>query len=54
MGELVKPNFITQHFEITLKNNGLKKIRFHDLRHPYVKPTTKKYLFFLVPMIQLS
>ena len=33
MGELVKPNFITQHFEITLKNNGMKKIRFHDLRH---------------------
>lgn len=26
----------------------------HQLRHPYVKPTTKKYLFFLVPMIQLS
>ena len=26
----------------------------HDLLHPYVKPTTKKYLFFLVPMIQLS
>ena len=33
MGELVKPNFITQHFEIVLKNHGLKKIRFHDLRH---------------------
>jgi hypothetical protein len=32
----------------------LPRIRFHDLRHPYVKPTTKKYLFFLVPMIQLS
>ena len=30
IGELVKPNFITQHFEIVLKNNGLKKIRFHD------------------------
>ena len=29
-------------------------VRFHDLRHPYVKPTTKKYLFFLVPIIQLS
>ena len=41
MGELVKPNFITQHFEIVLKNHGLKKIRFHDLRHPYVKHTTK-------------
>ncbi|MCI5699784.1 MAG: hypothetical protein MR308_05260 [Lachnospiraceae bacterium] len=25
MGELVKPNFITQHFEIVLKNHGLKK-----------------------------
>ena len=33
---------------------GVKRIRIHDLRHPYVKPTTKKYLFFLVPMIQLS
>lgn len=27
---------------------------FHTLRHPYVKSTTKKYLFFLVPTIQLS
>ncbi len=41
-------------------NNGkptdqqLPRIPFHGLRHPYVKPTTKKYLFFLVPMIQLS
>lgn len=34
--------------------SGVKKIRIHDFRHPYVKPTTKKYLFFLVPMIQLS
>lgn len=33
IGELVKPNFLTQHFEIVLKNHGLKKIRFHDLRH---------------------
>lgn len=33
IGELVKPNFLTQHFEIVLKNNGLKKIRYHDLRH---------------------
>ena len=41
MGNLIKPNFITQHFEILLKKNNLKKIRFHDLRHPYVKHTTK-------------
>lgn len=32
-GVRVCPNYITQHFEILLKNNGLKKIRFHDLRH---------------------
>lgn len=35
MGNLIKPNFITQHFEILLKKNNLKKIRFHDLRHTY-------------------
>ena len=33
LGDLVKPNFITQNFAIILANNGLKKIRFHDLRH---------------------
>jgi integrase len=33
MGERIKPNFITQNFAITLMNNNLKKIRFHDLRH---------------------
>ena len=43
IGELMKPNFITQHFEILLAKNKLKKIRFHDLRHPYVKHTTKNF-----------
>lgn len=33
LGERIKPNFITQNFAITLANNNLKKIRFHDLRH---------------------
>ena len=33
---------------------SLLPVHAHMLRHPYVKPTTKKYLFFLVPMIQLS
>ena len=33
LGELVRPNFITQNFTIVLANNKLKKIRFHDLRH---------------------
>ena len=26
----------------------------HTIEHPYVKSTTKKYLFFLVPTFQLS
>ena len=33
MGILIKPNYITQHFKIVLKKNGLKLVRFHDLRH---------------------
>ena len=26
---------------------GVKSIRVHDIRHPYVKPTTKKFITFL-------
>lgn len=33
LGELIRPNYITQHFARVLKNNKLRKIRFHDLRH---------------------
>lgn len=33
MGHLLEPNFVTQHFSLLLERNGLKKIRFHDLRH---------------------
>ena len=33
LGERIRPNYVTQHFGIVLKNNNLKKIRFHDLRH---------------------
>ena len=28
------------------KKTGAKKIRIHDIRHPYVKPTTKKFITF--------
>lgn len=37
IGELVKPGYITQHFPNMLEKNDMRKIRFHDLRHPYVK-----------------
>jgi len=33
LGEWAKPGYVTQNFALTLKNHGLKKIRFHDLRH---------------------
>lgn len=32
-GKLFRPEYITNHFQIILKNNGLRHIRFHDLRH---------------------
>ena len=32
-GKLFRPEYITDHFQIILKNNGLRHIRFHDLRH---------------------
>ena len=28
------------------RETGVKRIRIHDLRHPYVKPTTKKFITF--------
>jgi integrase len=33
IGELVKPDFLTQSFPLFLKNHGMRHIRFHDLRH---------------------
>lgn len=32
---------------------GVKKIRVHDLRHPYVKPKTKKFITFFEVFGQL-
>ena len=33
MGRLFRPNYITDHFKLLLKQHGLRHIRFHDLRH---------------------
>ena len=33
MGKLFRPNYITDHFKLLLKQHGLRHIRFHDLRH---------------------
>jgi integrase len=32
-GNLIKPNYVSQHFKLLLRNNGMPHIRFHDLRH---------------------
>ena len=54
-GKPMNPCTFTYRFKLILKANNLPlDLSVHSLRHPYVKPTTKKYLFFLVPMIQLS
>lgn len=41
MGERWKPRYLSDGFKRILEQNGLRRIRFHDLRHPYVKHTTK-------------
>ena len=33
LGELVKPGWLTQTFPEFLKKHGMRRIRFHDLRH---------------------
>ena len=33
IGEPIKPGYLTQHFPALLEKKGLKRIRFHDLRH---------------------
>lgn len=33
IGELMRPNYISDYFSRLLRENNLKKIRFHDLRH---------------------
>ena len=32
-GKLITPNFVSDHFKIMIKKYGLRKLRFHDLRH---------------------
>ena len=41
MGNILNPRSVTANFSKLLEQNGLRHIRFHDLRHPHVKHTTK-------------
>ena len=40
-GDDIKHDYISKKFNKLLKANNLPSIRYHDLRHPYVKHTTK-------------
>ena len=33
LGQPFKPNYVTQHFKLFLRNNSLREITFHELRH---------------------
>lgn len=48
MGNIFNPRSVTANFSKLLEQNGLRHIRFHDLRHPYVKHTTKIFSLCLM------
>ena len=50
MGNLILPNTVTDNFAQLLKEHGLRKIRFHDLRHPCASLLLKQG----VPMKQIQ
>ena len=33
LGSLITPQYVSNHFQVILRESGLRKIRFHDLRH---------------------
>lgn len=38
--------YLSHEMDRGCKESGVKRIRVHDLRHPYVKPKTKKFYLF--------
>ena len=50
LGDLFRPSYVTQHFTIILRNNNLRRIRFHDLRHTFASILINQE----VPLINIS
>ena len=44
-GGPISPDSVLHMLHRVLKRAGLPRVRFHDLRHPYVKHTTKNIIF---------
>lgn len=43
----ISKSYLHHEMDRGSKAASVKRIRIHDLRHPYVKPTTKKFASFL-------
>ena len=50
LGERMRVEYLTNAFPKFLESHGLRRMRFHDLRHPYVKPTTKIFSLRLMDL----
>ena len=48
MGNLISPHYLTTAFPKLLEKNGLRRIRFHDVRHPYA--LNDKIRFLALPL----
>ena len=42
----ITKSYLYREMQRGCKDTGVKRIRIHDLRHPYVKHTTKKFITF--------
>lgn len=49
----ITKSYLHREMDRGSKEAGLKRIRIHDLRHPYVKPKTKKFITFFEVFGQL-
>lgn len=50
VGNIIRPNYVSEQFPKLLKSNGLRVIRFHDLRHSCASLLLKEG----VPMKQIQ
>ena len=50
LGNLLRPNYVTEHYRYLLSKLGLRRIRYHDLRHTFASVLLNKE----VPLINVS